>query len=93
MENYLIRSDCEVKSEELKTILLPLAKRCHTFSHQTGYYVCVADIQGGQLSKAAGPLMTENQKRRVDDHFEIREIKDFLTQYANFANGEASNPN
>ena len=29
----------------------------------------------------------------VDDHFEIREIKDFLTQYANFANGEASNPN
>ncbi|MCM1217220.1 MAG: hypothetical protein NC548_22195 [Lachnospiraceae bacterium] len=29
----------------------------------------------------------------VDDHFQIDEIKVFLTQYANFANGEASNPN
>lgn len=29
----------------------------------------------------------------VDDHFQIDEIKDFLTQYANFTNGEASNPN
>lgn len=29
----------------------------------------------------------------VDDHLQIDEIKDFLTQYANFANGEASSPN
>ncbi len=29
----------------------------------------------------------------VDDHFQIDEVKEFLTQYANFVNGEASNPN
>lgn len=29
----------------------------------------------------------------VDDHLQIDEIKDFLTQYANFAKGEASSPN
>ncbi len=29
----------------------------------------------------------------VDEHLQINEIKDFLTQYANFANGEASSPN
>lgn len=29
----------------------------------------------------------------VDDYLTIDEIKDFLTQYAMFANGEATNPN
>jgi len=29
----------------------------------------------------------------VDNHFTIKEIKEFLTQYAKFANGEAISPN
>lgn len=52
-----------------------------------------------ELYELTAQILSNNMKGEkitadwVDDHLQIDEIKDFLLQYANFANGEASNPN
>ena len=52
-----------------------------------------------ELYELTAQILSNNLKKEkitvdwVDDNFSIDQIKDFLTQYANFANGEASSPN
>lgn len=52
-----------------------------------------------ELYELTAEILSNNLNREkitvdwVDDYMTIDEIKDFLTQYASFANGEALNPN
>lgn len=52
-----------------------------------------------ELYKLTAEILSNNMNGEritaewVDEYFEMGEIKEFLTQYTKFANGEATNPN